>query len=242
MPGEPLTTETPLTISGHLGLSEPQQPTMPEVDSFMPQDMESFNYYGSFDINLADPDNKTLFTVETDKLWPENTRFCPANNLQLIKAVHMTTNFVFRFIAVKLPNAPVFLSAQVGYDSPMSVGQAVNTTEAGLFAPNQIIEIDDSSMFDIPLVLPYMGLPQLARVNSFAPPAISGVPSRNHYTTPAAKLILKLRNRFVPTSLHPDSFRVLVFFKMTETQLYGNALDWRYCNFYQRDVIKVGSL
>jgi hypothetical protein len=242
MPGNPITTETPLTISAHLGTSEPQEPLPPNVDSFMPHEMDDFNYYDTFEINTESADGSVLFSIDTDNIWKgKYTIFLPSDNLALMKTVHMTTDFVFRFIAVKLPNAPVFLQARVGYTSPYSLGTNY-TGEANLFVPNQFIQLDDSSMFDIPLTLPYMGLPQIARVNAATPATPNKIESRLHYTIPSASLRLSMRNKFMPTNMHPEKFQVLVFFKMVNTNLMGNCLDYRYMNYYQRHVDKVGAL
>lgn len=122
---------------------------------------------------------------------------------------------VLTFHPIKLSEAPVKFKYVIVYTTTTDSVAPTNYSDQG------VITVTDSTPFAIKLGMPWRGLLNLSHTT---------FPSGNRYLWPAVKLYIYLDQAFMPTSLHPDSFNVLVTLDTADWTTQGMMLTYNVGN------------
>lgn len=224
-PGEPITTETSLTTSAHLGRGDPLPP-MPTETIFSQSASESEPiYHSTFTIRDNMTPNTQLFELRTSKLFPQiqTSRVIPQNIDTFSTAVTMSTDVEVLFYPVKLPDSPCAIALDRMYGFPMSAN--TNADEQHLWSYTDTIQFQDGKGVVVRLQPQYNGI--MPSVKRPAEP-----PTLTAYDPPEVLLRVRFLNFFVHTNIQPTEFSVLVFVRFTNMKSVGYSIDYTKQNYF----------
>lgn len=214
------TEDAPLTTVGLVGQPVPQTPRQMFGDNYLSK-MDDWIYYNTYSVSAATELNKNLFSIVTFSM--ENvtgTPFVPWSAMYLDYCARANYQIEFMILPVKLPNSRVTLQADFRY----SMNIAANaTTNASTMKENLRFEIDKPAPIFIKPKLFWIGNQPLA--SGYANKdsiyyKLGVVPPK-----PGTQVDFSVVHEFMPNQLAPDSFSLLIFFRVVDVNAIGNYVD-----------------
>lgn len=222
-PGVPPTTDTPLTMSAHIGrgLPFPQVPTVTVFNTDSP--VSDLIYHSTFTIKDTMTPNVELFSLKTSKPFPVEAsgRVIPINIDQFNTAVTMTTDLEVVLIPVKLPNSPCAIALDRNYTFPFGDSDSYEDPQ-NQWSYTDSVQLRDGMGVSVRLQPQYNGVM----------PSVKMPGHISHYVPPHVLLKVRFLNYFVHTNVQPSEFSVLVFLRFTNIRAVGYSLDYIKQNYF----------
>lgn len=208
--GQQPTKQTPLTVSAHLGLGGANTKTQRTIFDGTLED-EGWIYHSTFNVKTSDPIEVELFQHNTRYKIFEG-KFIPWTT-SLHDSTHIKYDYEYMFYPIKLSGAPcTFTMQEAVYRQD---GHDI-ITASNMFSkdsPTTTFVLEDGKPYVHRINLPWLNFPLFLKRNDYP-----------FSRKPSAYVSVSLRNPYVPTSLHPDNFYVLVFIRFVNVENFGVSI------------------
>jgi hypothetical protein len=195
------TNPPPFSNAANLGQFEPQLPR-PASASLQP----SVLLIDMFNISKSISMGTDLYKISSEKLLKDRV---PWDYYRLFSSKRHKMDPTITFHPVKLSDAPVKLKYQILYKTSPQAADYTEHSDEG------VVTVTDSTPFSIKLGLPWRGLLNATQTTNGP---------GDKYLWPVAQLRITLDQPYMPTSIHPDNFNVLVTVNTNDWETQGLIL------------------
>jgi len=212
-PGEPITTETPLTISASLG----QGSSIPIPPNVCDHPMDGFIWLRMFPIEDTLLNNDIVFKFDSSDIFAgQPNLIIPPNISQLSTAVNQQHSLHLRFMICKLMNAPFSLQSTTRYRAAFTNG-LTHTDPTDLYPDIDVRSLDQNVIMDKRITIPFNGIPVKSKYYNTQPDGA---------VVPRTVWEVRMRNPYVRSNIHPKIFYIHAFVKFDDLNLTGYSLDY----------------
>lgn len=207
MPERPVvaapTPTAPLTTVATLGYGHPDKIPRPFLNDITCFDLiDDWMYFKRFQITSADAIDKVLFKLVTNN-WALD-KASPWSKFHWMIAQEVSFSYELKFLFSKLPNCRLSFTCRTRYIHPGNTRKASDNPKVDIF------EIDEDPSFVIPLDLFWNGVV----------PA-NALSSTTRKWRPYVNFDVLLRQKYLPTTMQPDTIDVLVFARLKSLNMNG---------------------